>query len=49
MVQLIDSKRPRMVSVQSTGCAPIVKAFREGQDSAPMWQGAKTGAHRQSF
>ena len=26
----IDSKRPRMVSVQSVGCAPVVKAFHEG-------------------
>lgn len=25
----IDSKRPRMISVQSVGCAPIVKAFHE--------------------
>lgn len=40
----IDAKRPRMVSVQSTGCAPIVRAFDEGKDSATMWEGAATVA-----
>ncbi|MBM4171213.1 MAG: threonine synthase [Ignavibacteria bacterium] len=40
----IDSKRPRMVSVQSTGCAPMVKAFNEGKNFAQMWNGAKTVA-----
>lgn len=36
------SKRPRMVTVQSTGCAPIVKAFHDGNEHAPLWEGAKT-------
>lgn len=40
----LDSKRPRMVSVQSTGCAPMVKAFKEGKEFADMWEGAKTVA-----
>lgn len=40
----INSKRPRMVSVQSTGCAPIVKAFNEEKEFAEMWHGAKTVA-----
>lgn len=39
---LIGSKRPRMVSVQSTGCAPIIRAFQEGTDHASLWEGAKT-------
>ncbi|HET6655602.1 MAG TPA: threonine synthase [Gammaproteobacteria bacterium] len=39
---LIDSKRPRMVSVQSAGCAPMVRAFHEGSEHAEPWQGAKT-------
>ncbi len=39
---LIGPKRPRMVCVQSTGCAPMVKAFDEKQEHAPLWQGAKT-------
>lgn len=39
-----DSKRPRMVAVQASGCAPIVKAFDAGQDSAEPWQNAQTVA-----
>ena len=40
----IDSQRPRMVTVQSEGCAPMVKAFHEGKEFADPWQGAKTVA-----
>ena len=40
----IDSKRPRMVAVQSTGCAPIVKAYDEGNEAAEFWENAKTMA-----
>jgi threonine synthase len=39
---LIGSKRPRMVSVQSDGCAPIVRAFAAGLDHAEPWQSATT-------
>jgi threonine synthase len=38
----IGSKRPRMVSVQAEGCAPIVRAFNEGSDRALFWEGAQT-------
>lgn len=38
----IGSKRPRMVSVQTEGCAPIVKAFRNNMKSAEPWQNAST-------
>jgi len=38
----IGPKRPRMVTVQSTGCAPMVRAFEEGKEFAEPWQGAKT-------
>ncbi|MCB0124834.1 MAG: pyridoxal-phosphate dependent enzyme, partial [Caldilineaceae bacterium] len=41
---LIGSKRPRMVTVQSTGCAPMVRAFEQGDEHAELWQGAKTVA-----
>ena len=41
----IDSKRPRMVSVQSEGCAPVVKAFAEGRESIEPWREAATLAH----
>lgn len=39
---LIGNHRPRMVSVQSTGCAPIVRAFENGSKHAELWEGAKT-------
>jgi threonine synthase len=35
-------KRPRMISVQSSGCAPMVKAFHEGSKVSQMWQNAAT-------
>ena len=35
---------PRMVAVQTTGCAPIVRAFEAGADHADMWEGAHTCA-----
>lgn len=41
---LIDSKRPRMVTVQSIGCAPIVKAFHEGTRFADEFPNAHTQA-----
>jgi len=40
----IGSKRPRMVSVQASGCAPIVKAFIEGKETADPWSQAETVA-----
>jgi threonine synthase len=40
----IGSQRPRMVSVQSTGCAPVVRAFQQGTEFAEPWEGAKTVA-----
>jgi threonine synthase len=40
----IDSKRPRMVAVQSSGCAPIVRAFEAGARSAEFWENAQTCA-----
>ena len=36
--------RPRMVSVQADGCAPIVRAFEEGAEKARAWEGASTVA-----
>jgi threonine synthase len=40
----IGSKRPRMVSVQAAGCAPIVRAYESGALSAEPWQNAQTKA-----
>jgi threonine synthase len=39
---LIGPERPRMVCVQSSGCAPIVRAFAAGEEHAPLWPGART-------
>jgi threonine synthase len=35
-------KRPKMIALQSDGCAPIPKAFNEGQKISEMWQNAHT-------
>jgi threonine synthase len=40
----IGSERPRMFSVQSSGCAPVVRAFNEGLETAPEWESPQTGA-----
>jgi threonine synthase len=41
---LIGSKRPRMYAVQSEGCAPIVRAFENGDEFAQRWEDAATVA-----
>jgi len=38
----IPEHRPRMVSVQASGCAPIVKAFKEGREESEPWPEAET-------
>ncbi len=38
----MDCELPRMVAVQSTGCAPIVKAWKEEREFAEFWEGAET-------
>jgi threonine synthase len=38
----IGAERPRMVTVQSEGCAPMVRAFEQGSEFAEPWQGART-------
>jgi len=38
----IGRKRPRMVVVQSTGCAPLVRAFEQGAEHAEPWKDAAT-------
>jgi threonine synthase len=38
----ISGKLPRMVAVQASGCAPIVKAWRNGLEHAPRWENAYT-------
>lgn len=38
----IGTHRPRMIIVQAAGCAPMVRAFRDGRDRAEPWQDAHT-------
>jgi threonine synthase len=38
----IGSQRPRMVSVQPEGCAPIVRAFHREAEAAEPWENART-------
>ena len=38
----IGSSRPRMVAVQSSGCAPLVRAFQEGREESDYWPEATT-------
>jgi threonine synthase len=40
----IDAARPRMFSVQSSGCAPIVRAFDQHLETAPEWESPRTSA-----
>ena len=40
----IGPKRPKMIAVQAAGCAPIVKAWEEGEEHAPLWENAWTAA-----
>ncbi len=40
----IGAKRPRMFSIQASGCAPIVRAFEAGETSAAEFPNAQTRA-----
>jgi threonine synthase len=40
----IGAERPRMFTVQSSGCAPIVRAFDQKLDTAPEWESPHTAA-----
>ncbi|MBW3553233.1 MAG: threonine synthase [Gemmatimonadetes bacterium] len=40
----IGGERPRMISVQGTGCAPIVRAWDRGDEAAQPWEDPKTYA-----
>ena len=44
VIGLIDARRPRMIAVQASGCAPIVRAFENGEKHATRWDNAATVA-----
>ncbi len=38
----VAGRRPRMVSIQADGCAPIVRAYDRGDEHAALWEDAHT-------
>lgn len=40
----VKGKRPKMIAVQSTGCAPIPRAFDQGAQTSEAWENAATFA-----
>jgi threonine synthase len=38
----IGPERPKMIAVQASGCAPIVRAFQAGEFASDFWQNANT-------
>jgi threonine synthase len=41
----IDARRPRLVSVQAEGCAPVVKGFLEHAQKTEPWPSPRTEAY----
>jgi threonine synthase len=41
----LDADPPRLVAAQASGCAPIVRAFERGADSAEPWEDPSTEAY----
>src|SRR5437868_12062650 len=41
-IGFLGKKRPRMVAVQASGCAPMVRAYEAGEEHAPRWENAHT-------
>ncbi|HEX3656671.1 MAG TPA: threonine synthase [Pirellulales bacterium] len=41
----LTGKLPRMIAVQASGCAPIVKAYEDGVEHADLWANAHTMAY----
>jgi threonine synthase len=43
-MNLVDSRRPRMIAAQAEGCAPIVRAFEQRAAASDRWDNAATVA-----
>ena len=41
-IGFIGPKRPRMVAVQASGCAPMVRAYEQGVEHAARWENSHT-------
>jgi threonine synthase len=40
----VTGKRPKMIAIQAAGCAPVVRAFEQGETVSTLWQDAHTFA-----
>ena len=40
----VTGRRPRMVAIQAAGCAPVARAFEQGETVSRMWENARTFA-----
>ncbi|MBI1797051.1 MAG: threonine synthase [Candidatus Eisenbacteria bacterium] len=40
----VEGDMPRLIAVQPTGCAPVVRAFEAGESRAKPWENARTAA-----
>jgi threonine synthase len=40
----VTGKRPKMIAIQAAGCAPVVRAFEQGENGSRMWHDAHTFA-----
>ena len=40
----VTGKRPKMIAIQAAGCAPVARAFDQGEAVSQMWQNAHTFA-----
>jgi threonine synthase len=40
----VTGKRPKMIAVQAAGCAPVARAYDQGEAVSQMWQNAATFA-----
>ncbi len=40
----VQGRRPKMIAVQASGCAPVARAYREGEQASQMWPQAATFA-----
>ena len=40
----VSGKRPKMIAIQASGCAPVARAYKEGADVSKMFENAATFA-----
>ncbi len=40
----VKGKRPKMIAIQAAGCAPVARAYEQGEAVSQMWQNAATFA-----